>query len=497
MFLVEAVALSLAVLALGCFAYIVARRIAYPYDLEWMEGGMLHHALRLFSGQPIYTAPSIDFIPHLYTPLYPMVVAALGKLAGGVGYLVGRAVSVGAFFGALVIAVLWARREGRSLVAAVVAMALPVAAFPDTGAFYDLVRCDSLQLYLTVAGAALAFYGCDRHATMAGAALVLVLSFFAKQTAAPLIAFVGVGLLPRVHRKKPILTFIAVGVLSFVILIYAQNRASGGWFWTYIFQLHQSHTFFTRRAFVETPLSLLRILGPSVLLVLWALLSQSLRRAETPEGDGFYFLAWLGFGGFFAACLAFGTQWAHVNALIPGVFFPSLAIGAAAGRLLRRGGMGRGRALRHALVWLLLIFSLAPRLRALHPSAHIPTEADRRAGDAVIERLRSAPGDVLIPFHPFYAHLAGKRVFLHRMGVWDVRGTVAGPVRGLDAAFAQQRFSRIIFDAKVEATWVDWPEVLSHYRITERFVGPKVVAGASTMPALVLEPLPPVDHDLQ
>jgi hypothetical protein len=83
------------------------------------------------------------------------------------------------------------------------------------------------------------------------------------------------------------------------------------------------------------------------------------------------------------------------------------------------------------------------------------------------------------------------------MGVRDVRGPVAGPVRGLDAAFARQRFSRIIFDEKVEATWADWPEVLTHYRITERFIGPRTVAGAYPVPALVLEPLPPVDHDLQ
>ena len=83
------------------------------------------------------------------------------------------------------------------------------------------------------------------------------------------------------------------------------------------------------------------------------------------------------------------------------------------------------------------------------------------------------------------------------MGVWDVRGTVTGPVRGLDAVFAQQRFSRIIFDEKVEATWSDWPEVLSHYHITERFSGPHCIEGAQTSPGLVLEPLPSVDHELQ
>ena len=61
---------------LGIFGWMVAHRLPYPYDLEWMESGMLCHALRLLNGQPIYAPPSVDFIPHLYTPLWSMVVVA-------------------------------------------------------------------------------------------------------------------------------------------------------------------------------------------------------------------------------------------------------------------------------------------------------------------------------------------------------------------------------------------------------------------------------------
>ena len=61
------------VLALG-----VALRIGFPLELEWMEGGTLHQALRLQQGLPIYPAPSAEFVPFLYTPLYPAVLAMLG-----------------------------------------------------------------------------------------------------------------------------------------------------------------------------------------------------------------------------------------------------------------------------------------------------------------------------------------------------------------------------------------------------------------------------------
>jgi len=66
-------------------------------------------------------------------------------------------------------------------------------------------------------------------------------------------------------------------------------------------------------------------------------------------------------------------------------------------------------------------------------------------------------------------------------------------VRGLQAAIVQRRFARIVMDDKVEATWHDWPEILVHYRVVERFVGPRPVEGARTIPSLVLEPVPQQD----
>jgi hypothetical protein len=83
------------------------------------------------------------------------------------------------------------------------------------------------------------------------------------------------------------------------------------------------------------------------------------------------------------------------------------------------------------------------------------------------------------------------------MGVWDVRGTVAGPVRGLVAALATQKFSRIVFNEKVEYTWQDWPDVLLHYRVTSYIRGPRMFEGAQTAPALVLEPVARMPADPQ
>src|SRR5262249_52504511 len=48
-----------------------------PYELEWIEGGMVNHVARLRGGQPLYGAPSLTFTPDIYTPLYFVVAAVM------------------------------------------------------------------------------------------------------------------------------------------------------------------------------------------------------------------------------------------------------------------------------------------------------------------------------------------------------------------------------------------------------------------------------------
>ena len=77
-------------------------RLMYPYEIEWMEGAMLDHVVRILDGKPIYSAPTIDFIPWLYPPLYYYAVALVAKIVG-LGFFAGRIVS---FISTLITAVL-------------------------------------------------------------------------------------------------------------------------------------------------------------------------------------------------------------------------------------------------------------------------------------------------------------------------------------------------------------------------------------------------------
>ena len=136
--------LALALPALYQIALLVeaiAGRVAYPYDLEWMEGGMLHHALRIRLGLGIYVPPSADFIPYLYTPLYPTLLALFGG-ATGPSYLLGRAVSIGGLVGiagtALASLLGVAQRPlGPALAGAALALGLFAACYPFVEGWYD------------------------------------------------------------------------------------------------------------------------------------------------------------------------------------------------------------------------------------------------------------------------------------------------------------------------------------------------------------------------
>ncbi|MDB4967544.1 MAG: hypothetical protein JWN44_3233 [Myxococcales bacterium] len=503
----RAVALALAGWFAAVLVYVFLRRFVYPYDLEWMEGGMLCHALRLVEGQPIYAPPSVDFIPYLYTPGYPALLFGLSKIFG-LGYKLGRFVSLASFFAVAILGYVYARREGGSRAAAAAAIGLMFAAFVPTGTFYDLARPDSLFMALVTAGLLVGWWGRKSYRGGAAAAVILVIAFFVKQTAAPFMPALGLVLLlasPRVALVYGA-TLAVVGLPS----LWLANHGSDGWFWTYTSVLHRKHDFFPTRAFLGTPGRLLLILGPSVLLVPWAL-----ARRRTP---GLVYATFIALAGIGAACLSFGTQWAFINAFMPGIMLPAIAIGVAAGRLLDDSRDTPPR-LRPMVVYVLLSLSLLTAPGGLLPVAakvipaswgiealkaptgydprpFIPSERDRLAGDALIARLRATRGEVLIPFHPFYGYLAGKRSYLHRMGVMDIWRAGMGAPKGLAEAFQQHRFALVVMDDKVEGNWFMWPGLLESYRTAETIAGPHVVSGAITEPRLVLVPNM-IDKELQ
>ena len=235
-----------ALVQLGWHLRLFAGRAGFPLDLEWMEGGMLVHAQRIAAGQGIYVKPSLDFVPYLYTPLYPALLALL-SFVFPLGYLLGRVVSLLALFFALVLIGACVAREarglalGRRFLAALIGLAgaaAYVAAFDLTGGFYDLVRSDSLVLALEALTLWLIVRGSTWKSAVA-AGLVITAAFFTKQTASIMGVGLGVGLLIVNWRRG--LVYGAAAAAALAAGVGFLVKTSDGWFWTYIFKLHQSH----------------------------------------------------------------------------------------------------------------------------------------------------------------------------------------------------------------------------------------------------------------
>jgi hypothetical protein len=502
----------------GLLAYAVLARVGYPYDLEWMEGGMLGHAARMAEHRGVYVEPSLEFIPYLYTPLYPALLALLGGMFG-VSYLIGRIVSLLALAATLGFVVRAVTRErelepaahrATAWVGAALACGFVAATYPWVEGWYDLVRADTLFLAMIIGGL-LAVRAWARVPGDAGrrrigaAAAVLALSFFCKQTGVFYVAAGGAALLVLDWRRVPLYAAVAATIGLGGTWLF--NRATGGWFWTYVFEIHQSHDF-SRDRFVA---SFGHILGrfPAMTaliaagLIAVAAAARASRRRPPASGPLLYWSPIFALSVLVGA-IGWGTEFAHFNAFIPAMVTGAITAGAAVPALAGAATvLPRGAALAGAGASFLASAALGAQLAAAwwQPGRFIPDERDRRAGDALIEHLRAVDGDVFMPYHPWYPVMAGKPLHTHRMGLLDVsqgrrmtaEQRAAWRARGVSDAFRAQRFAEVILDNRPLG-----PELAGlsqSYRMDDFLpaqLSPRVYTGADVVPRSVWVPARPL-----
>lgn len=439
-------------------------RIGYPYDLEWMEGGLLTHAQRIADGSGIYVEPSVEFIPFLYTPLYPGLIGMLSPFFG-ISYWVGRALSIAATFGICLLLVLMVRRESDastrklSMVGGMCAIGFFAATYPWVEGWYDLVRADSLFMLMVVGGLwGLRNWardpGLEGVAKLACAAALLGLSFFAKQTGILFVATGGFMVLALNWRRIPIY----VGVTGLLGLggTWLLNKMSGQWFWVYIYETHQHHDFNMDRFYKSFgnmlwhfPL-MTAVIAIGVLLMLVTLLA---KRRLPAAARGLALWTPVFAVAVVVGAIGWGTEFAHFNAYIPAMLFGALCAGLAVPSIADCIAIWVADASLTAAVWprragmaagFLLATQLA--LSTWSPSKFIPSEAEYQAGHQLVHTLREVEGDVFIPYHPWYARLAGKDTKVHLMGLRDMSTGKVWDIKGLDQALKTHQFGAIVFD---------------------------------------------------
>jgi hypothetical protein len=490
----------------------IAGRVGYPYDLEWMEGGMLHHALRIQLGHSLYSPPSIDFIPYLYTPLYPALLAVLGKVFG-LSYGLGRAISVLSLvaIGATACVSVAGRRDPIAWCGALLALGLFAAVYPYVGGWFDLVRCDTLFLAMVTGGIAALPHlaktgkGPIGHARVASGAALLALAFFCKQTGIFYVALGGGIVAVLAWRRLP--AYIAVAGIIGLGGTALMNAATHGWFWVYISKIHRAHDFNMDRFWASFGNILWHFPALTIVVAigLVAVIAVRIKRGSLPS-EAKPFLLWTSAFAVstVAGAVGWGTEFAVFNAYMPAFLHGAFAAGAALPAIwVCARELAKDRPLVADATPLVAAFALA--VTCIHarwsPDEFIPTDRDVAAGDKLIARLRALDGDIWVPSHPWYAELAGKTAHVHRMGIKDVTWRQNRVVAGLDRSLREHAFGAIVMDN--HDLFEELPLVTSTYHLAmhlpsderPRLFGGHLFNGAHVVPDSIwlphVSPAPP------
>jgi hypothetical protein len=433
--------LTAAVVYLALLFIVFIMRAAYPFELEWMEGGAVDHVARVLNGQLIYVKPTIEFVPYIYTPLYYYVSALVAQVTG-IGFLPLRMVSLLSTIGILAVLFQFARRETGNWRYGLIAAGIYAAAFKCCGAWYDVGRADSLFVFLLISGVyKLRYSQATRDFIIA--AVVLWLAFLAKQTAAMATVPLLIGTLYW-HRKRALSFLLSYGVLiaASVILL---DLVHDSWFSYYIFKLPGMHKndasqylgFWVHDIARALPVTFLLSCGTIALF--W--------RANQRPLSVFYASLLLG-------CL--GTSWSsrfhaggYDNALMPLCAILALLAVIVPVGLVRIKQVKSTNALTTVALPLALLIQFG--LLWYNPISQIPTSVAKSSGEAIIQTISKFPGDLYMPYHGYLPTLAGKEPYAQQMALKYLvqADTVLGTklTASLDSAFTSRRFALVILDS--------------------------------------------------
>lgn len=478
-------------------------RVAYPYDLEWMEGGVLAHAWRVQQGLPVYAEPSAEWAPMVYTPGYYGVLAAL-SLVFDLGHPLGRSVSILGTSAAAAAIVFATARQGRNLLAGLVGAAVWLGCYEASGAFYDLVRADALAMGLLAWSLALAP---ERDArTQVGAGVLLALAFACKHNVAAFGAPVVLGLW-GLHGWRAALRYGLAALVPAGLLTLYWTLSSDGYFLGYVIEVPRSHPFVESRAMPGTVAEMGVVLPVATAVIgLWALARAPFAAGGLPRWltvgltalGGVASIAWiasldpargvapatswelgaasltvgigvvaavvvtvgmalakrvdgpwvLGAGLVATAAIVGGMMRAHHGGFT-NVYMPlHLAIAGAFAFAL--ADLSRRHVVGAVIAALLGLGQLGIQWSSFKTDRLIPTDEDVAAGDALVAALAEHEGPYLSLYAPWIAYQAGGEPGMHLIALWDLnhkQGPYRPYVRKVRAAIDGHAFG-VVVDAR-------------------------------------------------
>jgi hypothetical protein len=390
---------ALAISAIGfilLFVYTALRRVSYPFSFDQVEGGMITSVWRVAHGLPLYVAPTQNFVPFLYAPLFFYLAGALAKLIG-VGYASLRLVSIAGTLGAFAVIYALVFAETRSRLAAIAAAGLYAACYMPLDAWFDMGRVDSLFVFLLL----LAIY-CTRRAPVLLAVVVWLIAFQVKQTILPVAVLV---LCADWQRPRRMAIGLAALLAGFAASILAMNHLTGGWYSFYLFGTAKGLPWVLRQAVLYLPSDLLLPFGLGLIILLACLLCAPPRMSSRTT----QFYLFVSFSIYASIWYLRAHGGSSSNTLMPAYAWTAVLFGIALGRFSR--WLDALDFSSKALCQTLLLTAATVQIIGFiyHPGRFDPSDDSRRQRQAFEKQLSSLPGDIYVINHSYDAILAGKQ----------------------------------------------------------------------------------------
>lgn len=440
----KAILFTQALLSIAILLFIFSKRINYPFELEWMEGSTVEHIYRLFEGKKIYTEPTLEFIPHIYTPFFSYLGYIFSAFFG-IGFFPLRLISIISSVGTSYLIYRLVYNETKSLFWSIIGIGIYTGSYGLSGFWYDLARVDSLANFFTILSLFLLIKKSDYSLILS--ILTSFLAFYTKQSQIIIIGFIILPLLTKSIRKFLVYLGPLLGLIILSVLL--ENFLSNGWFCFWNFTLPKEHDWVWSRIISFWTTDILPYFSISFLLIIPLMIEKSLWKEEKKQYFFLFFLASL--INSYLLRLHYGG---YNNVFIPLIISIAILLPVACSyfqQILNKVGLLNKLIFSALIIQLVLLF--------YNPERAIPKEENLKGGRQFIEFIAKVEGEVFIPCHSFISRYAEKKSYAHFVLLNDLFITQCPEknkiIKEWEKALITAKFDLIILDPNIQLPFLD------------------------------------------